>query len=107
MLVPKKKLSFDEILITSRTAFYYGIRLRYSFCRSHNTQATEVVPVVRVVVVPVGNSAVVRVVVPAATAFHAVRPRRHTCSLLLKNAVFIFYARLSSISLLSRISFRL
>lgn len=57
---------------------------------ANNAEAKVVVPVGRVVVVTISNLAVVVVVVPAATAFHAVRPRRRTCSLLLKNAVFFY-----------------
>ena len=41
-----------------------------------NAEAQVVVPVVRVVVVPVANRRVVSVVVPATTAFNAVRARR-------------------------------
>ena len=43
---------------------------------AHQTQAYVVVAVVRVVVVTVRNLTVVRVVVPAAATFNAVRPRR-------------------------------
>ena len=57
---------------------------------ANKAEAVVVVPVGRVVVVTVSNLAVIVVAVPAATAFHAVRPRRRTCSLLLKNAVFFY-----------------
>jgi hypothetical protein len=43
-------------------------------------EAPVVVPVVRVVVVPVGGTAVPGVVVPAPAPFHAVRPRSRTFS---------------------------
>ena len=62
---------------------------------ANNAEAEIVVTVVRVVVVPISNLAVVVVVVPTATTYNAVRTGRRACSLLLKNAVF--YARLSGI----------
>ena len=63
---------------------------------ANKPQAIVVVPVVRVVVVPVSNLAVVVVVVPAAATLTAVRPRRRACSLMLKNAVFFKIKPLSS-----------
>ena len=43
---------------------------------THNTETVVVVAVVRVVVVPVRNLAVVIVVIPGTTALYAVRTRR-------------------------------
>ena len=42
---------------------------------AQETEAQIVVPVVRVVVVPIRGTGVLRRIVPAAAAFHAVRPR--------------------------------
>ena len=44
--------------------------------RTHNTETIVIVAVVRVVVVPVRNLAVVIVVIPGTTALYAVRTRR-------------------------------
>ena len=61
--------------------FKDGLRLLPAACvalraGTHNTETVVVVAVVRVVVVPVRNLAVVIVVIPGTTALYAVRTRR-------------------------------
>jgi hypothetical protein len=52
----------------------HAYRAGSDFEDANTAEAYIVVAVSRIVVVPIGNGAVVGIVVPATTAFHTVRP---------------------------------